>query len=371
MPRACLSRAKRLRYLPSSNMSRTIIIIHLGALGDVLLAVPAIRRLRVRFSQHRLILCGDDSVCRLLLECRVIDGWLSVQGRSCADLFADSASVTGDLRDWLARCDLAVAWTRDQGSNLAATLNGCGAFDVRVLSPFSSTLNARHQRDRFLETLQEPPPDPLSAEVLEVPGHLREQGQAYLHDRGILPSSRLVVVHPGSGSLHKCVGPEVLLPVIKRLKESGALPLVLEGPADQESVSGMLKCTSEKPMVLRDLDLLGLAGVLSQANLFIGQDSGVTHLAAQLGVPTVALFGPTDPARWAPEGLHVAVVKGGTPCRCRSWEAVSRCAEKPCLRLSIEVILATCRLQLQRGATPRKTSRCALSLPTPYAKVTS
>ena len=57
----------------------------------------------------------------------------------------------------------------------------------------------------------------------------------------------------------------------------------------------LLDLLSPRPILLRDLPLRLLAGVLTRADLFVGHDSGVTHLAALLGVPTVALFGPTDP----------------------------------------------------------------------------
>ena len=85
-----------------------------------------------------------------------------------------------------------------------------------------------------------------------------------------------------------------------------------------------------------------LAGVLSQLDFFLGHDSGVTHLAALLGTPTVALFGPTEPARWAPRGRAVMVIRE-KPCRCASWDAVRNCIEKPCLELSPAAILAACR----------------------------
>jgi heptosyltransferase-2 len=56
-------------------------------------------------------------------------------------------------------------------------------------------------------------------------------------------------------------------------------------------------------------DLYHLACWLRQARLYVGNDSGISHLAAAVGIPTVAIFGPTDPAVWAPRGAHVAVVR--------------------------------------------------------------
>jgi hypothetical protein len=68
-----------------------------------------------------------------------------------------------------------------------------------------------------------------------------------------------------------------------------------------------------------------LAAMLCGARAFVGADSGPAHLAAQLGVPTLALFGPTDPAIWAPIGPRVRVLSPATPCG-MDWLGVARVA---------------------------------------------
>jgi ADP-heptose:LPS heptosyltransferase len=351
-------------------MRRTIVIIHPGALGDILLAVPAMRRLRARFPRHQLVLCANGQVAQLLLECREIDAWLSVGGSACGELFGQSATATGELKDWLGQCDLAVAWMQDEAGTLAAVLQRAGAQDLRVQSPFSLELRSWHQSDRFVEVLREPADDSLPPVPLAVPDHLLKRGQACLEERGVRTDQPLVLVHPGSGSRHKCVRPEILVAVMDHLREEGAFPVVLEGPADQDAVTSLIARCSARPTVLRGLELCALAGSLAHMRLFIGHDSGITHLSALLGLQTVALFGPTDPGRWAPRGHHVTVV-GGTPCTCRSWDTVMHCTEKPCLQLSVEEIAAACRMQRLEDANPRNPSRSALSPPTPYAKVAS
>lgn len=351
-------------------MSRSIVMIHPGALGDVLLALPAMRRLRARYPGHRLALWANGSVAHFLSECRVVDDWIPLEGRNGLELFGCSASTTRDLTDRLERCDLAVAWMRDEAGAVAAALQGAGARVALVESPFSLRLRRRHQSDRFLEVLSEPESDASEHLPLTLPDHLCRLGIACLEGRGIGSDRPLVLVHPGSGSRHKCVNPEVLVPVLTRLLEEGFHPVILEGPADRDAVSGLLRHCFVGPTILRELDLSTVAAVLSCVQLFIGQDSGVTHLSALLGVPTVALFGPTDPDRWVPRGRSVTVVRGAS-CACRSWEAVSRCPDKPCLRPAAAEILSACLMQARGGATPRNPSRSALSPPTPYAKVAS
>jgi ADP-heptose:LPS heptosyltransferase len=330
-------------------MTRTIVMIHPGGLGDVLLAVPAMTRLRTRFPKHRLLLCAEDQVSMLLLACGIIDEWISVQGRVCADLFAGASSATGQVRTWLQDCDLAIGWMEDLDGKLSATLKAFGVRQVIVRSPFSTAIQATDQRDRFLEAINEAPSDDKGDVLLTVTEPLLHLGQACLEATGFSIGRPLVVIHPGSGSAHKCVAPEILASLVIALEIFGATPVILEGPADREPVERFLKSCVNPPIILKGLNLLTVAGVLAQAQLFIGQDSGVTHMAGLIGVRTVALFGPTDPARWAPRGVHVTVVQGA-PCLCQSWNDVTRCEEKPCLKMPQDHLVALCLTHLKEAA---------------------
>ena len=327
-------------------MARTIVMIHPGGLGDVLLAVPAMTRLRIRFPSHRLLLCAGDQVATLLLACMIIDAWTSVQGRACADLFAGSA--TGQLQTWLKDCDLAIGWLEDADGRLSGVLKAAGVREVIVRSPFSLMIHATHQRDRFLEAINEAPYDGEGHAWLTVTEPLLSLGQACLTMAGLSSGQSFVVIHPGSGSAHKCVGPEILASVVVALQRSGTIPVILEGPADREPVERLFLSCLQPPVVLKGLDVLTVAGVLAQARFFLGQDSGVTHMAGLLGVRMVALFGPTDQARWAPCGAHVTIVQG-PPCLCRSWGDVSRCEEQPCLKISQKDLVSLCLAQLKEA----------------------
>ena len=324
-------------------------MVHPGGLGDVLLAVPAMTRLRTRFSKHRLVLCAEDQVAKLLLACRIIDEHISMQGRTCTDLFAGAESVTGQLQTWLQACDLAIGWLEDLDGTLNGTFKALGVREVIVRSPFSPTIHATLQRDRFLEAIQEAPSSGEGDILLAVTEPLLRVGQTCLEAAGLPIGQSLVVIHPGSGSAHKCVAPGILSSLIIAIQASGATPVILEGPADQEPVEHLLQSCVSPPIVLKGLDILTVAGVLTQARLFIGQDSGVTHMAGLMGVRTVALFGPTDHARWAPRGVHVTVVQG-SPCLCQSWDEVSRCEKKPCLDIRQDHLVTLCLAQLKEGA---------------------
>jgi len=328
-------------------------MIHPGGLGDVLLAVPAMVRLRARFPKHWLVLFAKDQIAKLLLTCRIVDAWTSVQGRNCTDLFAGAESITGQAQTWLEGCDLAIGWMQDLDGTLNETFKAVGVREVIVRSPFSTDILATHQRDRFLETINEAPSDDEEDVLLTVTKPLLRLGQAWLEAAGLSTGQSLVVIHPGSGSAHKCVAPEALASVVIAVQTSGATPVILEGPADREPVERLLQLCGDPPIVMKGLDLLTVAGVFAQARLFVGQDSGITHLAGSMGVRTVALFGPTDPARWAPSGAHVTVVQGA-PCFCRSWDEVSQCQEKPCLDVRQDDLVAHCLAHLKEAAVQQR-----------------
>ena len=78
------------------------------------------------------------------------------------------------------------------------------------------------------------------------------------------------------------------------------------GPADESAAAPLAALPGA--VVARDLPLRVLAGRLAGAGLYLGNDSGVSHLAAAAGAPTLALFGPTDPAVWSPVGPRVETV---------------------------------------------------------------
>ncbi|MBS0165881.1 MAG: glycosyltransferase family 9 protein [Nitrospira sp.] len=321
-------------------MTRSLIILHPGSLGDVLLAVPAIRRLRARFSGRDTLLIARDSVSRFLVACGVINDWMSLEGSATAGLFLKGVLLSRELETWFHRCDLAVAWIDDNEDALRATFQEFGVAQVRIQSPFSLALRARHQSHRFLETVDESIVDESSDRVIQVPSVFVEEGSACLEQIGVPRGRIFVLVHPGSGSVHKCLNPETIAVLIQRLDQKGLVPVVLEGPADQSAIERVLQVSRRRPPTLRNLDLTTLAGVLMLAKFFLGHDSGVTHLAALLGVRTVAVFGPTDPDRWAPLGDHVTILRGPS-CLCRSWEAVRQCHEKPCLDLPISQVFTS------------------------------
>jgi len=128
---------------------------------------------------------------------------------------------------------------------------------------------------------------------------------------------KLVVIQPGSGGSHKCCHLDNFLVVAEELVSKNIQVIFLLGPAELERFSDatIKKITSVVRLgtpygakCLTDLSLTQALELLSCADAFLGNDSGITHLAAALGVKTIAVFGPTNPDIYSPIGPAVTVV---------------------------------------------------------------
>jgi heptosyltransferase-2 len=116
-------------------------------------------------------------------------------------------------------------------------------------------------------------------------------------------------VHPGSGSPRKNWPLEKWRALGRTLLESGAQLILVGGEADEPRVAALCQAWKDAPiLVARHLPLPELAAILARCRLFLGHDSGISHLAAATGAPCLLLFGPTDPAIWAPANPQVRVL---------------------------------------------------------------
>ncbi len=152
----------------------------------------------------------------------------------------------------------------------------------------------------------------------------------------MLPGQNYAAIHPGSGSLKKNWPLDRFASLSEELKKQGLETVWIKGEAD---------CWDEitvKGKVVYNLPISLLSAVISRCTVFIGNDSGPAHLSAALGIPTVAIFGPSDPQVWSPAGRAVAIVAGHsacTPCHLRT-EPVN-CGKECLEKISVEAVLAS------------------------------
>ena len=133
-------------------------------------------------------------------------------------------------------------------------------------------------------------------------------------------------MHPGSGSEKKNWSAERFAAVCRWLvDELAAQLLVVQGEADERAVSALRALIAPRPFsAASGLKLMELAAVLQQCALFVGNDSGITHLAAAVGTPTVAMFGPASKSIWEPRGERVRVVQFGEHDVAQALQAIEQ-----------------------------------------------
>ena len=138
-----------------------------------------------------------------------------------------------------------------------------------------------------------------------LPPPLGEEGHRALRHAGWDGDTQLVMVHPGAGGLAKRWPAEGFAAVLARLAVRGNITLAVhQGPADAEAVAALAGRLGGRAIVLREPSLPALAGMLGCATAYLGNDSGVSHLATALGVPSVVLFTANN-LDWRPWARHV------------------------------------------------------------------
>lgn len=256
--------------------SRTL-VVHLGGIGDFLLACPALRRLA---ETTRITLVGRRD--RLSLA---VAGGIAEAAQDLDSVDFDSAfhMPSKRLREFLAPFDRAVIWMQ-HAEEVVGAFRQCGIGEVEAFPGLPPDDWPQHASIYYAVCLGFPDA-PLVR--LSIPP-------------GGPPLD--VVLHAGSGSPRKNWPLERFRAVADYLAKRGRRVEWCVGPAEE----GLHLPSGAR--VLQVTSLTDLARRLAGARQYVGNDSGITHLAACVGCPTVALFGPTNPDIWAPRGDNVTVV---------------------------------------------------------------
>jgi ADP-heptose:LPS heptosyltransferase len=140
----------------------------------------------------------------------------------------------------------------------------------------------------------------------------------------------VLVIAPGSGAREKNWSEAGFIAVADEWREQhGGSVVLLIGPVESER--GGIERLRQQCVVAADLSLAQAAALLGRSQAYLGNDSGISHLAAAVGAATVALFGPSDPVRWAPRGPRVTVICRSVDCSPCSTLAMKNCSKRICL----------------------------------------
>lgn len=299
----------------AKNDSPRILILRGGALGDFVLTLPAIRALRRHWPLATIELIGHPGMAELAVAAGLVNRFRSLDTAGMAQWFVPHRVWPERERADIASFDLILSYLSDADGVVQANLRAAGAHRLMACQAIacSPVVVSGHAADHFLRPVTDLGISiPIGAEpLLTWPEALREQGRLCLKGLGL--TDDVIILHPGSGSSRKNWPVEQFARLADRVRRGMfARPLFVLGEADAAAAQALPRLAPAVP-VLANRTLKEVASVLAVSRGYAGNDSGITHLAAALGVPIVALFGPTDAAMWGPRGANVVILRGRVP----------------------------------------------------------
>lgn len=300
-------------------------------LGDAVMALPALGAVRAAFPHTRIAIAAAPSVAPLFEEDTpaaqdeliTLEGGIGL-GSAASGHFDAALLLPNSFR---------AAWTARK-ARIPERWGYAGNVRSWLLTRAVSKPAGRvHQSVYYADLVRG-----LGIEVREslprvsVRGETAQRAQAILSRRGIYESSPIIGFAPGAASGHaKRWPPRRVAEVIARVARERGATCVLVGTAGDRDAGREIE--SSLPADVRLVDLIGrtdlrlLAGVLARCDAFVSNDSGAMHLAAAIGVPVAAIFGPTDDRVTAPLGDHDVLVHEVfcRPCMLRDCPIDHRC----------------------------------------------
>lgn len=349
---------------------RRALVVKLRHHGDVLLATPVFSALKARAPRLEIdALVYDDTAP--MLEHHPAIAQVHTVGRAWREtgfarlvrewqLYRRLKSRGYDLIVHLSEHPRGAWLARTLGArySVAPGYSGRSRFWRRSFSHrFALPLNARrHMVEWNLDALRRIGVQPAEEvrKLVFVPGAQAEQRARELLAEHGLRAREFVHLHPASRWNFKCWTAQANAELVDRLAALGLPVLVTAAPDPRELalVADILGRVQAKPVNLAGrLSVRELAALAGQAKLFVGVDSMPMHLAAALGTPVVALFGPSGEFEWGPWRVaHAVVASDAHPCRPCGRDGCGGSKVSECLTtLPVERVFAAAQRLLQRA----------------------
>ncbi len=267
---------------------KTFLICHRGALGDFILTWPAIHCLRKILPDYLFKGIGRPEYMRLAINLGLLDSCINMDSSKLLDLFNGKA-----IPPEIDHPSGAVLWL-SSGQDVVNLLKKYASLPVVSIAPFPA--ERMHVALYHCQAMQCHFP-------INIPKNLSDCFPPRTK------KGNYALIHPGSGSPAKNYSPQFYLALADELQRFGY------------KKTGFIAGPAEKTTIMHE-DFTGrwvewpenverLANLLADASLYIGNDSGVSHLAGILGVPAIVFYKTTDPEVWGALGRKVAHIKAG------------------------------------------------------------
>jgi len=335
-----------------------VLVWKLSALGDVILSVPSLRALRRQFPQGHITLVTGRSAYEVVARCPYVDDIIIHDPRGKHRSLGRFVELVRRVRQLSP--DLSVDFQNNHLTHLLAWLSGAAVrigyrrklgrlLNRAVRLPRKPMAPVAHQHHLLREAGLS-----IDTDALELWPTPREEAAAQrLLDAAPGPGSpggarvgrqQVVGVHPGGSGRWRTKRWDLArwASVCDALAERGVRVVAVGGPEERALGAALMALTKRPPMnAIGQTTVMELAGLIKRCDVFLAHDSSSLHVAAAVGTPTVALFGPTDPRRHLPPQFNGQVLKKDvfcSPCYSPRCRTITHACMK---RIGVEEVLQT------------------------------
>lgn len=315
--------------------------------GDAIMALPALRTVRARFSGVEIAIVARPYVADIYLDQQICNQFITYDSNGTHAGFSGRERLAAELR--AQKFDVALllqnafdaawlAWRANIPERIGYARDGRSLLLTKPVPVPKPGEIPTHEKFYYLELLRragwlDSLPDE-SFIAMTVPEAKRHRAAEFLVESGARPYALRVAIGAGAsyGSA-KCWPPAQFAELANRLQSQKDVDILLFGTAAEAAVSNAIAADMHRPPInlTGKTAIADLPALLSQCQLFIGNDSGAMHIAAAVGLPVVAVFGPTDPLGTAPVTPRCTIVQEKpycSPCFLRRCPTDHRCMAK-------------------------------------------
>jgi ADP-heptose:LPS heptosyltransferase len=314
------------------------LLIHGGAVGDFVMSLRVVAALRAAGATSLAVL-GRPEIAQVAGPADGVDKVLDLNVGGYHALFSQTLELPPRVLESLRRFDLAVnmlggptaprprpgalpADGRDRAEDpTRRRLHDAGIRRVITIDPRPRADCHGHVSDQWLADLRA-----AGIKATAGPPRIRLDETSLRHARSRLEAETqaggrpVAILHPGSGGQDKCWPVQNFIKLAARLQAADRRVAFLMGPAELERFSRVESDHLQAVAPTFDgCSLREAAALIAASRLYVGNDSGMSHVAAALEIETATIFGPTDPVRWRPLGKHVTILRSPSP---GTWPSV-------------------------------------------------
>ncbi len=279
-----------------------ILVIRGGAIGDFILTLPVLAALRQQFPRTHLEVLGYPHIAQLALAGGLVERVQSIEARALAGFFARSGTLSEDLVDYFSEFDLIISYLYDP--DLIFQMNVARCTRAQFICGVHRPDDTRdiHATEVFLKPLERLAIfDADAVPRLDIPRAFETTAD----------TARWLAVHPGSGSERKNWPEQNWAELLRQIIHSTSLNLLIVGGEAErgrlERLAGALP--PDRLKLMQSVPLPELAGWLASCVGFVGHDSGISHLAAAVGLRSLLLWSDTAEAVWCPRNKQLTVLR--------------------------------------------------------------